>query len=603
MTLKLRDKFLVGSLAILLLGTGTIALANYFLVSKALKDGVKSQTLQQAKSSGNELQIWLTERERQVENWATLLDAETALRDENHRDSIVARLKSLERDYAFAQGLSFVGVDGKPLATTRKLSSAELSMLSRLLGNPAEGTVYSKLGYDESSRQAMILISTPVRTKGALAGRLAVEISLQYIFERFVANIEVGQEGYAYVVDKEGLAISHPKKEYIGTLDFSQYDWGREILNMREGFFSYDFEGKSKIGAMYPIPATDWILGVTAYDADVYAPLKALTRSTLLLTLVCCLLAAVVITLLANVIVKPIHGIIEGLDKAAAQVGSAATQVSSTSQSLSNASAEQASSIEETSSTLEEIVGKTKGNAQKAIDARRALNEEAISSLEEVSSRIKESQAAISETADSASETLKVVKTIDEIAFQTNLLALNAAVEAARAGEAGMGFAVVAEEVRALAGKAAAAAHTSGDLINRSFTLVQRVEGLNEEIANSMKDNMEIARQVATRVDEISEASAVQADSVRQIGGSMSTIDKATQDNVASSEESAAAAEQLSAQASQMLEFVAKLHSIVEGASSRRGESGASPSQDQLTDLQARENAVVFRSEKELDFN
>ncbi len=146
------------------------------------------------------------------------------------------------------------------------------------------------------------------------------------------------------------------------------------------------------------------------------------------------------------------------LRAAADHVTAAAEQVSEASQTLAQGASEQAASLEETGASLEEMSSMAKRNAESSAQVNTLMTDEAGKNLKQINERMASMEKTVTEASQASHETAKIVKTIDEIAFQTNILALNAAVEAARAGEAGMGFAVVAEEVRNLAQRSAHAA-------------------------------------------------------------------------------------------------------------------------------------------------
>ncbi len=239
------------------------------------------------------------------------------------------------------------------------------------------------------------------------------------------------------------------------------------------------------------------------------------------------------------------------------QVSIGAQQVAAVSNELAQGAQSQAAALEEVSSSMIEIGAQAKTNAEGAEQANVLVKESRhTSELGTVEmERLTNAMAAISAGSRDIS---KIIKVIDEIAFQTNLLALNAAVEAARAGRHGMGFAVVAEEVRNLAARSATAAKQTAELIEGSIEKVQNGSVLVGKTGEVLHQISNSAIQVTQTVAEIVAASKEQALGVSQVNVGLGQIDRVTQQNSANTETSAAAAEELSAQARELHTLVTR---------------------------------------------
>jgi methyl-accepting chemotaxis protein len=280
-------------------------------------------------------------------------------------------------------------------------------------------------------------------------------------------------------------------------------------------------------------------------------------------------MALLVAGLLGFLIVRSVNRalthVADTLNEGAMQVASAAAQVSSSSQSLAQGASEQAASLEETTSAMEEMSSMTKKNAETAAQAS-SLSASARGAADRGNQAVRKMGDAIQGIQKSATETAKIVKVIDEIAFQTNLLALNAAVEAARAGEAGKGFAVVAEEVRNLAMRSAEAAKNTSALIEQSVQSAGNGVSISEGVAKTLAEITEGSAKVNDLVAEIATASQEQSQGIGQVNTAMTQMDKTTQSAAANAEESASASEELSSQAEQLRSVVGELVALVGGA-------------------------------------
>ena len=304
---------------------------------------------------------------------------------------------------------------------------------------------------------------------------------------------------------------------------------------------------------------------VTVKTAKADAALVNVEMTTVIVFTLIIVIQVVLLALsITRNVVRPITGIMHGLNSGAGQVTAMSDQVAGTSQTLAEGATEQASSLEETSASLEEMASMTEQTAQNAMKAN-ALANEAANAADKGSTAMENMMEAMTEIKNSSTETAKIVRVINEIAFQTNLLALNAAVEAARAGEAGKGFAVVAEEVRNLAQRSGEAARNTGAMIEHAQTNAAKGVQTTEEFLVILNDITESVKKVGCLIMEVTAASTEQSQGIGQVNTAVAQIDQVTQRTASNAEESSAASQELADQARKMQEMVDQLNTVVAG--------------------------------------
>jgi methyl-accepting chemotaxis protein len=343
----------------------------------------------------------------------------------------------------------------------------------------------------------------------------------------------------------------------------------RKGAQNRDGSERYRMEGIHYLSDCIPLLGPDKVpVSWLWLTQDNTGPMKDRQRSMIQGTLLFLALSAgsigVAWFLLRRSIIRPVQTAIDGLTESVLELSKGAGEMHESSRSLAEGANTQAASLEETSSTLEEIATTTRQNAENAGQANQ-LMQGAAEVVQRATASFGYLRSSIQGIAEASSKTSGIIKTIDGIAFQTNLLALNASVEAARAGEAGAGFAVVANEVRNLALRAADAAQDTSGLIEATVTKIEEGQERLKAADQSLSEIIDRTGKVGGLVGEIASACAEQADGISQVNRAVSQIDQVIQQNAVSANGSADLSAVMNHGVGRIQDLVEMLEAVIRG--------------------------------------
>lgn len=323
LNLKLRNKFLIPTVVLILIGMGTSSTISYLSSKNALGDTLVKDLKKTANLTSQMLNGWLNDRMLDVQNWSQQKIYLAAVQDTFMGRSAAkganVQLAKLKEGYGYYKNIYIVNQTGQvtSAADTQivgNVDEKESSYFQSLMN----GIPFTyELRKNPLTKESEIVMAGYLNDGEQSPGAIIAVIEIERLNQLFIDNIKVGKTGYAYMYQEDGMIIAHPDRTMQLSFDMNTHIDFKGWKGKTEGITSYKFRDNLKWAAFKKLPSLPWLVAVTIHEDEVLAPARKLGQVNLMVTLSSVIMAGLIIFLIAISVSKPINRVVNGLKDAA----------------------------------------------------------------------------------------------------------------------------------------------------------------------------------------------------------------------------------------------------------------------------------------------
>lgn len=400
---SIKWKVILSAVFIMFISLSVLGALNFYNARNILLSDIDESLLMQSKGYAEDIGSWLDARKQEVR-----MVASNPLLDVNNKESAVAYLQEdtkVNPDY-----LRFWIVDAKGDAlhsTGDKTQIADRPYFKEVMATG--NTVITDPIISKVDGKMVVSVVAPIKRNNQIVGVLGGTVTMDKLVER-ISEIKVGETGYGYVLQEDGLTIIHPDKSAIMKTNLLKDDGAdkhlksitEKMVKGESGLDKFNAPSGVNYAAYAPIPGIKWSLAVAVPEHEMLAKMISFQRVSLITIFIMIILAVLASIVFAQRLTRPIQVLSAAIEKIAG--GNLAEQEIAV--KSRDELGKMASAFHDMNGSLREIVGKITNLAGSVSSSSKELT----TSAEQSSKAINEVSDAISEVASGAERQMEAVK-------------------------------------------------------------------------------------------------------------------------------------------------------------------------------------------------